>query len=1006
MLGVGNLAANMAAPDLRRLIAIGALAVSAYVIAARLGFSVAFAAEQVTTVWPPTGIALAALLLWGARLWPAVWLGAAIANAQTDAPLWTAALIATGNTLEAVTGAWILCRILAFDSHVRRVRDAASFVLCGAVLTPGIAASVGVATLCAASVQPWNRFSELWLAWWLGDALGALVVAPVFLTALRRPAPTRQDQRIEIGTVLIGAAVTEVIFGQLFGPNPGQRPLHYIVFPIVIFTAVRLGQPATAAVVLVTSAVAIWNTIRGLGPFASDDAHQSLILLQAFMGVLAGTGLLLAAAIAERQTGERRRAAAQVVGEVLASAPDLSQAAPAILRRLCETLEWQVAAFWLVDNGVQRLRCLAVWSQGGRGVASFAQLTREMLFDSGVGLPGRVWATGQAAWIEDVVRDRNFPRAQAAREAGVHGGFAFPIRLSEEVVGVIECFTETVVTPDPDLLGTMSTVGLQVGQFIARKDSEAEMRDEQRRIRAILDTALDAIVAMDHRGLITGFNQAAERMFGYSRDEAVGRELSELLIPLELRQQHREGLARYLATGKGPFLDRRVETRGYRADGQEFPVEVSITRVSDDDPPRFTGFVRDLTARVRAEQEREALLQRELGALREAEAANRAKDEFLATLSHELRTPLNAILGWTRMLLDGTMDSESSRKALQVIDRNAHLQAQLVGDILDVSRIITGGLRLDLRPVDLGSVIGATLDAVRPAADAKKVQLRSQIDAAARLTEGDAQRLQQIVWNLLSNAVKFTAAGGCVNIALQDLGVDRIRIRVEDSGAGIDPAFLPHVFERFRQADNTTSREHGGLGLGLAIVRHLVELHGGTVHAQSPGVGHGSIFTVDLPRMDPQPAGDLSRPVRSQQNAIQPASDLRVLASCRALVVDDDADTRALIATVLGSAGASVQTASSVAEAMRHLERSAFDVLLADIGMPGVDGYALIRELRASEGARGGHLPAAAITAYAGPHDQQRALAAGFDRHVAKPISPEAVVDAVASLCGRTGKAS
>ena len=684
----------MAPSDLRRLIGIGVVVTAAYVMAARLGFQVAFIAEQVTTVWAPTGIALAALLLWGRRLWPAVWVGAWLANAQTGAPLWSAALIATGNTLEAVAGAWILQRIAAFDSAFRRVRDAASFIVLAAVLAPTISATIGVATLCAAAVQPWSQFSGLWLAWWLGDALGALVVAPLLLTTLRRTTPKPRRQWVETGLLLTAAAVvTEIVFGQLFGPALARRPLQYIVFPFAILAAVRLGQPATSFVVFGASLVAIWNTVRGVGPFASPEVHESLILLQAFMGVLAGTGLLLAAAIAERRTGERRRAASLAVGEVLAQTPDVSQAAPLILRRLCQTLEWDIAAFWLVDNDIQRLRCLTVWSDGGTAVAPFAQTTKEMLFQTGIGLPGRVWATGRAAWIEDVVRDPNFPRAAVARDAGVHGGFAFPIRLSEDVLGVIECFTETVVTPDTDLLDTMSTVGRHVGQFIARTRVETDMRDEQRRTRAILDTALDAIVGMDHRGVITAFNPAAERIFGYSRSQALGRELSDLLIPPDLRQQHRDGLAKYKATGHGPFIDRRVETRGYRADGQEFPVEVAITRVSDD-PPTFTGFVRDLTSRVHAQQEREALLQRELSALRDAESANRAKDDFLATLSHELRTPLNAILGWTRMLLDGTMDARSSRKALQVIDRNAHLQAQLVADILDVSRIITGGLRL------------------------------------------------------------------------------------------------------------------------------------------------------------------------------------------------------------------------------------------------------------------------------------------------------------------------
>jgi PAS domain S-box-containing protein len=508
---------------------------------------------------------------------------------------------------------------------------------------------------------------------------------------------------------------------------------------------------------------------------------------------------------------------------------------------------------------------------------------------------------------------------------------------------------------------------------------------------------------MDHQGTITDFNAAAERMFGYAARDAIGRDLADLMIPRELREPHRQGLRRYLSSGAGPFIDRRIETTGQHADGHEFPVEVAVTKMSPD-PPRFTGFVRDLTARAQAERDRELLLARELKARREAEAANRAKDEFLATLSHELRTPLNAIVGWTRMLLDGTLDEQSARKALHVIDRNAQLQTQLVADILDVSRIITGGLRLSLRPVDLGSVIGAALDAVRPAADAKRVRLYSRLAASVRIHEGDSERLQQVVWNLLANAVKFTPAGGSVEIDLLDGADGGVIIRVRDDGAGIDAAFLPHVFERFRQADGSVSRQHGGLGLGLAIVRHLVELHGGTVRADSAGPGLGSTFTVELPRAEQE--RDFERPAELLPAAVGPSrSDHAVsLDGCRALVVDDEEDARQLVATILRAAGADVRTASSVDEALRELDASPADVLLADLGMPGADGYALIREVRSRDARTGRHLPAAALTAYTGTHDRARALDAGFDRHLGKPASPDALLEAVVSLWQPRGR--
>jgi CheY-like chemotaxis protein len=331
-----------------------------------------------------------------------------------------------------------------------------------------------------------------------------------------------------------------------------------------------------------------------------------------------------------------------------------------------------------------------------------------------------------------------------------------------------------------------------------------------------------------------------------------------------------------------------------------------------------------------------------------------------------------------------------------------------VADILDVSRIISGGLRLDVQPVDLGTVIGAALDVVRPAAEAKKIQMRPRLAASARITRGDAERLQQIVWNLLINAIKFTPPGGLVEVDLLDVEASgAVAIRIKDNGAGIDPGFLPYVFDRFRQADGSPSRQHQGLGLGLAIVRHLVELHGGTVRAESEGLEKGSTFTVELPRMDPEVASEPSVDRRAPRGLDRsPSHESISLGGCRALVVDDEEDARELIATILMNAGATVQTASSALDALRHLEESRPDVLLSDIGMPGTDGYELIREARRRDVPNRRHLPAAAITAYAGDQDRERALAAGFDRLVPKPINPAAILEVVRSMYARSRERS
>ncbi len=831
-----------------RRIALGLAVVVAYVAAAKLGFRLALVAEQVTTIWAPTGIGEAALILWGLALWPAVWAGAFIANITTHVPLWAAAGIATGNALESAAAAWVLRGLAGFDPAFRRVRDGLVFIGIGVAGATVPSATIGVSMLCAAGLQPWARFSDLWADWWLGDAIGALVVAPVLLTTLR---PTAARVRGRVGEtalwVALAMAITAVVFGR-GGAAAGRLPLAFVVFPFVIVAAVRLGQPSTSLVILATAVVTVAETVRGHGPFVSSSLRERLVLAQAFMGVLAGCGVTLAAAIAERQLFERRRSAAYQVGEVLAAASSLQSAAPEILRTIGTWLDWQVGGFWLLDRGADRLRCVASWSPESGLAPRFRAATESARFPSGVGLPGRVWATRRPVWIQDVLDDSNFPRAAIAGREGLHGAFGFPVRLGEDVVGVVEFFNRSVAAPDPDLLSMMAAVGSEIGQFIGRKRIEARMAEEQHRTRAILETALDAIVSMDDRGRIIEFNPAAERTFGVPRADAIGRDLAALVIPARFRDDHRAGLRAYLSTGRGPFMDRRIETTALRADGREFPVELSITRVSAD-PPIFTGFVRDVTERAEAERERRRLLERELDARGEAEAANRAKDEFLATLSHELRTPLNAIVGWTRMLLDGAVDEATERRALQIIERNAQTQVQLVADILDVSRIITGKLALDMQPVDLAMIIGTVIDGARPAAEAKQIQIRSSIAPSVRFTTGDPPRIQQIVWNLISNAMKFTHQGGWIDVELSEGAAGRIRIRVADSGVGIAPEFIGRVFNRFSQADSSSTRQHGGLGLGLAIVRHLVELHGGSVHAASDGAGTGATFVVELPKV-------------------------------------------------------------------------------------------------------------------------------------------------------------
>ena len=417
--------------------------------------------------------------------------------------------------------------------------------------------------------------------------------------------------------------------------------------------------------------------------------------------------------------------------------------------------------------------------------------------------------------------------------------------------------------------------------------------------------------------------------------------------------------------------------------------------------------VQERTAQLEASNRtKDELLMREQMIRAEAEAANRAKDEFLSILSHELRTPLNAILGWSAMLRQRTLSQDKVLQALETIERNAKSQAQLIEDILDVSRIITGKLRLQVRPVNLVPVIESAIESVRLAAEAKSIRLQSRIDSQAGLLLGDANRLQQVVWNLLSNALKFTPKDGRVEIRLERVN-SHAEITVSDTGPGISSDFLPFVFDRFRQHDSTTTRSYGGLGLGLAIVRQLVELHGGTVTVVSPGIGQGTTFTVTLPAMIiPLPPSD-PEPLNSIVEAKRRVEASPSLEGLQILVVDDEADALELLNAILQNNGAEVIAVASVKQALTVLETATDrspDVLVSDIGMPDEDGYSLIRKLRQLEAQRGGRLPATALTAYAGSDDRRQALLAGFQKHLTKPVDAAELVAVVASLTGRTSR--
>jgi PAS domain S-box-containing protein len=523
----------------------------------------------------------------------------------------------------------------------------------------------------------------------------------------------------------------------------------------------------------------------------------------------------------------------------------------------------------------------------------------------------------------------------------------------------------------------------------ARHQPGEALHQSEELFRLLVDSVKEyAIFLLDPTGHVATWNMGAERLKGYSAADIIGQHFSSFYPPEVPRDTIDDELV--IAVREGVF---RTEGWRLRKDGTQFWADVTITPVHDSRGSLvgFAKVTRDLTARKRADDEREELA-RAQAARAEAERANQLKDAFLATLSHELRTPLNAIVGWAH-LLQGKQLEPDVRKAIEVIARNAAAQTQLISDILDISRISSGRVQLRVQRVELPAVIEAALDVVRPAADAKGIRLMPLIGDAAPVW-GDPDRLQQIVWNLLSNAVKFTVRNGQVQVRLRRSN-SNVEIVVQDTGAGIAPEFLGHVFEPFRQADATPTRVHGGLGLGLAIVRHLTELHGGRVSASSEGLGRGATFVVELPAL---PMADSRAPGRDER-AAGPQPNLR---GVRVLLVEDDEDSRDLLEAMLAGTGAAVRTTASAVEATDVLREWRPEVLVSDIEMPEQSGYDFIRTVRDLPAEQGGLTPAVALTAYARTEDRVRALTTGFQIHLSKPVHPEELVAAVATLTGRS----
>jgi signal transduction histidine kinase/CheY-like chemotaxis protein len=786
------------------------LLASLYFGAAKLGLALAFQAEQVTAVWPPTGIALAAVLLFGYRIWPGIALGAFLANLTVSEPPLTACGIAVGNTLEALVGAWLLRNVCSFQNHLERLRDVLGLVLTAAGCTI-VSATIGVSSLCVSGLQSWEAYGSLWWLWWLGDAAGAVLVAPLLLTgAAWRETRFSSGRIIEVaallGTLLL---VSTVVFAGGLTAEISRHPLEYAIFPLVVWAALRFGQPGTAAVSFIASGIAIWGTVHGYGPFATGTTHENLILLQAFMAVVAVTALLLSAAITERRRAEER-------------------------------LRHRVAEL----STLLEILPTGVWI----GNSDCSQITGNPAAYQIMGLP-------------------------------------------------------------PDINASVTTAAPEMPPGLRIFANGVEVRPEDAPMQQVARSG-QALRNIEH----------------------------ELLFP--------DGTRKTVYASIAPLFGEDGKVRG------------------------VIGSYADFSDRKQFEL-----------ALR---AADRRKDEFLAMLAHELRNPLASLTNGLEILRLTGGSGESADQARLMMGRQLHHLTRLVDDLLEVARMIRGKVRLRLRRLDLVQLVRETAEDQRLSLEKAGVTLHVQLPDMPAWMSADATRLAQVVHNLLDNAGKFTDRCGDVIVSvLVDAGCNQALLSVRDTGVGIEPDMLPCLFDVFTQADRSLDRPRGGLGLGLAVVKGLVELHGGQVRVTSAGRGQGAEFTVRLPLEANPPVG----PACTEQS--------RSIDRKRILVVEDNRDVAESTRLLLELQGQEVRLAFSGPEGVQAAAEWRPDVVLCDIGLPGLSGYEVARALR--ENPRTAGIRLIAVSGYGQQGDRHQSRTAGFDAHVTKPVELAALQEALGS---------
>jgi PAS domain S-box-containing protein len=832
-----------------RFTAILALA-GVYFLGGKFGLSLAFLNRSASAVWPPTGLALAVLLVCGYRLWPGVFLGAFLVNFTTQGSFATTVGIATGNTLEALLGVWLVNRFAGGARAFERTQNLFPYLLLAAVLSTMVSATCGVTSLCLSGLEHWNQYGPVWLTWWLGDMISAIIIAPLLLIWITsRTGPIKAGRVLEwVALFTVVLIVGGIIF---FGGSfwiASDPSLEYLALPPLLWVAFRLETTGAITASFVFAALALCGTLHGYGPFVRADANESLLLLQAFMGAITITGLVLALLVADSRRAERRLQVQEAVSRVLAEATRLKEAAPRILRALSQEGGWDWAAIWAQNQSTYELTCAHTWPDRTSEVAKFEAITPQAESEVKLGFAEEVFKRDPHILIRGPGDRDDFPRASVAIAAGFRTLLFVPLRVGERLSGVIELFSRAEYKPPAEIVHLLEAIGSQVGQYIERKAAE----EAQARLAAIVKSSSDAIIGKTLDDIITNWNEGAKQIFGYSAEEVLGRPISliippdrleeetrildrlkrgELVEPYETVRVRKDRVRIDIALTVSPILDASGNIVGAAKIARDITEQKTIRRALAETRETLRCYAEDLERRV---EERTSKLQDTI----------RSLDAFCYTIAHDLRGPLRAIIGFSAQLLDqyqARLDPEAVDYLSRIKNSGSRMD-QLILDLLKYGRLNTTELVLEF--IDLEELVRNVLSSFQDEISQKGAQVRLREPLLA--VKASAVILEQVLTNLLSNALKFIPSNIPPRVEIwTEPRNAMVRLCVRDNGIGIKPQYFSKLFRPFSRLVN--DQDFSGTGIGLAIVSKGAERMGGSVGVESEP-GKGSCFWIDLPQ--------------------------------------------------------------------------------------------------------------------------------------------------------------